>query len=148
MTDLLNGFAIDPGSGVERDDRALKASRDTTGGALSVFELIVEGGPSLHVHEREHESFYVLEGELAVRCGEDTFRAPAGSFVFLPIGRPHRFWSTGGSARVLLIAVPAGIEAYFHEMAQAANDEARRGIARKYGIRHLEGALAVQQEGD
>ena len=43
----------------------------------------VEAGPPLHVHDREDECFYVLDGELSIRCGSDVFDAPAGSFVFL-----------------------------------------------------------------
>ena len=43
-----------------------------------------EAGPPLHVHDREDECCYVLDGELSIRCGTDTFDAPAGSFVFLP----------------------------------------------------------------
>ena len=106
----LTGFATAPGSGVVANDASLKASRDSTDGALSVFEISVEGGPPLHIHDHEHESFYVLEGELSVICGDDQFEVRTGSFVFMPRGRAHRFWSTHGSARVLLIAVPGGIE--------------------------------------
>jgi len=136
VTQLLKGFAVDPGSAIVANATRLKASRDSTGAALSVFELTVEGGPSLHVHEHEHESFYVLEGQLGVLCGDDTFHAPAGSFVFLPSGRAHRFWSTNGSARVLLIVVPGGIEDYFREISAAGTDAERRSIASKYGIHH------------
>jgi mannose-6-phosphate isomerase-like protein (cupin superfamily) len=90
MTDFLAGYVVPPRAGLT-DDPGLKASQHSTGGALSVFETTVEGGPPLHVHDREDECFYVLDGELTVRCGGDAFDAPAGSFVFLPRGRPHRF---------------------------------------------------------
>jgi mannose-6-phosphate isomerase-like protein (cupin superfamily) len=59
-----------------------------------------------HVHDREDECFYVLDGELSIRCGGEAFDAAAASFVFLPRGRPHRFWAAGTPARLLLIAVP------------------------------------------
>ena len=90
MTDFLAGYVVPPGAGVT-DEPGLKASRGSTGGALSVVETRIDAGPPLHVHDREDECFYVLDGELSVRCGGDTFDAPAGSFVFLPRGRPHRF---------------------------------------------------------
>jgi mannose-6-phosphate isomerase-like protein (cupin superfamily) len=129
----LKGFATGPGAGLTTDDTTLKASRDSTNGALSVFEITVMEGPPLHAHDHEHESFYVLEGELSVVCGDDRFSAPPGSFVFMPRGRAHRFWSTNGSARVLLIAVPGGIEDYFREL-HAAHETERGVVQAKYGI--------------
>jgi mannose-6-phosphate isomerase-like protein (cupin superfamily) len=47
--------------------RALKASQRPTGGALNVFETSIEDGPPLHVHDREDECFYVLDGKHAIR---------------------------------------------------------------------------------
>jgi mannose-6-phosphate isomerase-like protein (cupin superfamily) len=129
----LKGFATGPGAGLTTDDTTLKASRDSTNGALSVFEITVTEGPPLHAHDHEHESFYVLEGELSVICGDDHFEVRTGSFVFMPRGRAHRFWSTNGSARVLLIAVPGGIEDYFQEL-HAAQETERGAVQAKYGI--------------
>ena len=112
----------------------MKASQHSTGGALSVFETTVEGGPPLHVHDREDECFYVLDGELSVRCGGDVFDAPAGSFVFLPRGRPHRFWTRDKPARLLLIAVPGGIEDYFSQINNASDEAELHRIGALYGI--------------
>jgi mannose-6-phosphate isomerase-like protein (cupin superfamily) len=61
------------------------------GGALTVIEISIGAGPPLHVHDREDECFYVMDGELSIHCGGDAYDATAGSFVFLPPGRPHRF---------------------------------------------------------
>jgi uncharacterized cupin superfamily protein len=47
------------------------------GGALSVFETTIGAGPPLHVHDREDECIYVLDGELSVLCGGDAFDATA-----------------------------------------------------------------------
>jgi len=102
---------------------------------LSVFETTVEAGPPLHVHDREDECFYVLDGELSIRCGSDVFDAPAGSFVFLPRGRAHRFRARDKSARLLLIAVPGGIEDYFGQINNASGDVERHRIGELYGIR-------------
>jgi mannose-6-phosphate isomerase-like protein (cupin superfamily) len=135
MTDLLAGYVVPPGAGVT-DDPGLKASRLSTGGALSVFETRIDAGPPLHVHDREDECFYVLDGELTVRCGDDTFGAPAGSFVFLPRGRPHQFRSTADrSARLLLITVPGGIEDYFGQINNASGDAELHRIGELHGIR-------------
>ena len=62
------------------------------------------------------------DGELSIRCGRDVFDAPAGSFVFLPRGRPHRFWARDTSARLLLIVVPGGIEDYFGQINNASDE--------------------------
>jgi mannose-6-phosphate isomerase-like protein (cupin superfamily) len=134
MTDFPAGYVVPPGVGVTSDP-GLKASQQSTSGALSVFETTVEAGPPLHVHDREDECFYVLGGELSIRCGSDTFDAPAGSFVFLPRGRPHRFWARDEPAKVLLITVPGGIEHYFHQINNATTDEERHQIGEQYSIR-------------
>src|SRR5687768_5524700 len=64
----------------------------------NVYEL--ENPPGweipLHVHDDEDEVHYYLEGDVVVTCGEDTFKAEAGSLAFLPKGVPHalRFGET------------------------------------------------------
>jgi len=134
MTDFLAGYVVPAGTGLG-DDPDLKASRRSTRGALSVFETSIGVGPPLHVHDREDECFYVLDGELSVRCGDEGFSAAAGSFVFLPRGRPHRFWAAGQPARLLLIAVPAGIEDYFRQINAATSGAEQDQIGEHYGIR-------------
>jgi mannose-6-phosphate isomerase-like protein (cupin superfamily) len=134
MTDFLAGYVVPPGTGLAGDP-GLKASQRSTGGALSVFETTIGAGPPLHVHDREDECFYVLDGRLSVRCGTDTFDAPAGSFVFLPRGRPHRFSATGQPARLLLITAPGGIEDYFAQINNASTDDERDQIGTQYQIR-------------
>jgi mannose-6-phosphate isomerase-like protein (cupin superfamily) len=134
MTDFLAGYVLPPGAGVA-DDPGVKASQHSTGGALSVFETMIEAGPPLHVHDREDECFYVLDGELSVRCGGDTFDAATGSFVFLPRGRPHRFHARERPARLLLIAVPGGIEDYFRQINNATTNEEFDQIGEQYAIR-------------
>ena len=138
VTEFLAAYVIPAGAGLAGEP-GLKASGHSTGGNLSVFETSIAAGPPLHVHDREDECYYVLDGELSVRCGTDAFDATAGSFVFLPRGRPHRFWATGQPARLLLIAVPGGIEDYFREINTAATDDERRQIGERHGIRVVPG---------
>jgi mannose-6-phosphate isomerase-like protein (cupin superfamily) len=134
MTDFLRGYVTAASTGLAADP-GLKASGLSTGGALSVFETSIGAGPPLHVHDRDDECFYVLDGSLSVRCGGERFDAGAGSFVYLPRGRPHRFWAEGPAARLLLIAVPGGIENYFSEINAASSTEERTEIGERYGIR-------------
>ena len=56
----------------------------------------------LHVHHDVDDSFYLLRGQLAVRCGEDTFVASAGDYVCLPKGVPHALSNVGDQEAVLL----------------------------------------------
>ena len=75
-------------------------------------------GPS-HVHEREDEYSYVLEGEVGFEVGDDVFKAGAGQLVAKPRGIWHAFWNAGDQpARVLEVISPAGFEHYFAELAQ------------------------------
>src|SRR5580765_7412093 len=70
-----------------------KATAATTNGALDVAEQVVPAGfaTPLHVHHREDECFYILEGAVAFRLGADTFVAQSGSFVRLPRDIAHAF---------------------------------------------------------
>jgi mannose-6-phosphate isomerase-like protein (cupin superfamily) len=104
----------------------LKATSETTGGAYALMEAVAPAGsgPPLHVHHREDESFWVLEGRLTVRCGEDTFTAGPGSYVFLPRDVPHTFAVEGGvPARILSMATPGGLEGYFVTVGRPAETD-------------------------
>jgi len=92
-----------------------------TGGALTAFENVIApgDGPPLHAHDRERESWYVLEGTLRFKLGEELRAAPAGSFVHVPPGMPHCFQNVGeGPARILVLFSPAGMESFFDRFAE------------------------------
>jgi len=94
----------------------IKATAETTGGAFGLVESLIAPGfsPPLHVHHREDESFWVLEGEVTMRCGDKTFRAGPGSFVFLPRDVPHSFVVEGDApVRMLTLLTPGGGEGVF-----------------------------------
>ena len=62
-----------------------KATAEGTGGAYSLLEVVVAGeGPPQHIHKAEEEAFYVLEGEVNIKIGEQTIRGTVGSFVLIP----------------------------------------------------------------
>lgn len=64
-------------------------------------------GPGPHFHTAHVDSFYVLSGELEFRLGDNTVRAPAGTFVLVPAGTVHAFTNPGpGSARFLNVHAP------------------------------------------
>ncbi|PBD10409.1 cupin, partial [Mycobacterium avium subsp. hominissuis] len=83
---------------------------------MAEFFVPPGGGPPPHLHEREYEGFYILEGELTFYVGANRTRvdATAGDFVAAPLGVIHQFKNeTAYPARTFVIAAPAGVESYF-----------------------------------
>jgi mannose-6-phosphate isomerase-like protein (cupin superfamily) len=100
----------------------VKATAETTGGAFGLLESWVAAGssPPLHVHHREDESFWVLEGRVLFRCGDTELAAGPGSFVFAPRGVPHTFLVEGDEdAHLLTLLTPGGGERFFVEAGRA-----------------------------
>ena len=95
----------------------LKAHRGSTGGALGLVEARFPAGfgPPLHVHHREDEALYVLDGQLRCRRGDTEFTAGPGELIFGPRELPHTFKAGPGGARALVLMTPAGLEQMFQE---------------------------------
>ena len=95
----------------------MKARAEDTGGAIGLVEgSFYQGfGPPLHIHWREDEAFYVLEGEIRVRQGDDEFVAGPGTWVWGPRGVPHAFKVESEKARALILVTPGGFERMFEE---------------------------------
>jgi quercetin dioxygenase-like cupin family protein len=100
----------------------VKASSETTDGRVAVIEhLAPQGaGSPLHVHRREDEWFYVLEGALTFWVGGEVIEAPAGSFVYGPRDVPHTFIVSSAQARFLLVTEPAGFERFMRGLSEPA----------------------------
>jgi mannose-6-phosphate isomerase-like protein (cupin superfamily) len=142
-------FALEPEAGerlVFGDITILvRASADSTRGAFSLFEeLAPMADTPPHVHEREDELFYVLEGEHVYRVGEEEFRMGPGGVVFAPRGVPHsQRRVVPGEGRQLVLTSPGGFEGFFRDLA-AAHDAGDLGpdayarASRKYGITWLD----------
>jgi quercetin dioxygenase-like cupin family protein len=87
------------------------ATSETTGGQYALWHAIVApgGGPPPHIHRREDEAFYVLEGSLTFFTGGQRQVRGPGSFLSLPRGSEHSFKNeTDQPARALLHVAPAG----------------------------------------
>src|SRR5437867_9188857 len=84
--------------------RFLAVSEDTNG-RYALWEAFVSpgGGPPPHVHSREEEGFYILEGEITFTIGNQRLVASAGTFANMPVGTPHSFKNESSTA-----VVPAG----------------------------------------
>lgn len=94
----------------------LKATRESTGGAFGLVESWIAPGssPPLHVHRREDESFFVIEGVLRFRVGDEEAVLGPGGFVFAPRNIPHTFVVESETpAHVLTLLTPGGGERFF-----------------------------------
>jgi quercetin dioxygenase-like cupin family protein len=136
--------------GVVGDVYRFLATGEETFGRYALWEAIVPpgGGPPPHIHSREEEGFYVLEGEITIQVGEDRFVATPGTFANMPVGSLHSFKNESGKpARMLISVVPAGLEKMFFEIGQPveqgattaspppkADFEKLLAIAPRYGI--------------
>jgi quercetin dioxygenase-like cupin family protein len=100
----------------------VKASSETSGGGVAVLEHLAGrgAGSPLHVHHREDEWFYVLDGELTLWIGGQVIGAPAGSFVYGPREIPHTFTVSSEQARFLLVTEPAGFEGMLRILGEPA----------------------------
>jgi mannose-6-phosphate isomerase-like protein (cupin superfamily) len=96
----------------------IMARTPETGGALTVMEIVspAKDGPAVHVHSREDEIWYVLEGEYRFRAGDAKFRVSAGGMAFGPRGVPHGFQNVGDEpGKLLIITTPSGLERFFED---------------------------------
>jgi mannose-6-phosphate isomerase-like protein (cupin superfamily) len=100
----------------------IKVTTEQTGGLLSIIE-ITEGPNAeapLHVHYREDEAFWILEGEVTFEVDDDIILARAGDFVFGPRDIPHRYTVGPNGCRMLFITTPGGFENLVREMSVPA----------------------------
>jgi quercetin dioxygenase-like cupin family protein len=116
-----------------------KLRPEQSGGRQTAFEMrIAPGeGPPLHKHANEDETFYVIEGRLRFKLGEEIGQASEGSFVFVPRGTQHCFQNVGSEmARILVSFTPSGMEGFFDRFAQLeeADPEAFARLGREVGM--------------
>ena len=102
---------------------AIRLREESTGGRLGMIEQVVPAGfpgPALHVHPEFDETFYVIEGSLVFRVGEETQTAGPGTVAFVPRGTPHTFANPDDApARTLVLFNPGGFERYFEAIVAA-----------------------------
>lgn len=113
---ILQPTADRPSYWVADHRMTLLISGEQTNHAYSLLELYIVpgGGPPPHIHHREDETFYVLDGDITIVAGEQTVRAGAGTCVHIPSGTVHTFKNEDeGPGRMLIMYAPAGFEHYF-----------------------------------
>ena len=129
-TTQLSGYTLPAGEGeriwIVGDTMTLKATSERTDGSLVLLENLTapDGGPPPHIHEREDEFFYVLDGAFEIRIGDATHAVGPGGFAFVPRGTVHCFRNTTEApARILVGFTPGAIDGFFREAGLPAIDD-------------------------
>lgn len=106
----------------------IKATGDDTAQSFFLSETTIDPGfpgPPPHRHESLHDMFYVLDGILTMRLGDETHQLEPGTFVCVPPGTIHTFSNRSDApVRFLNFNTPAGWENYMRELGEAAKAEA------------------------
>lgn len=116
---LLRSPGQGPTVAVVGDVYRFLATGEETNGKYAMWEAWVPpgGGPPPHIHEREEEAFYVLEGEITFHIGDERVVATQGMFANMPVGKAHAFKNESDHpARMLISVSPAGLEKMFMEV--------------------------------
>jgi uncharacterized cupin superfamily protein len=120
----LESFIFAPGAGQKLSlhgstVRVLSTAATSIGASTFEFLALPGWDTGSHVHTSIEEQFYVIEGEMELRAGNERITGGPGTFVSVPRGVAHAFANRGDSpARMLLIATPPGHERYFAELAE------------------------------
>jgi quercetin dioxygenase-like cupin family protein len=123
------------------------ASTNDTNGVLGAVEVSGPGGavPPLHVHRREDEAFYVLDGDYSIFIGDDVITASPGNWIWGPRGVPHGYQVHSERGRHLSLVMPGGFEGFFEEVSAIATPDADprsemsrlSAVAARYGVEFL-----------
>ena len=127
-----------------RQTISLLASADDTNGVLGALEVAGPKGfaPPLHVHHREDEAFYVLEGEYSVFVGDAVIPTPAGTWVWGPRDVPHGYRVRSDHGRHLSLVTPGGFEGFSRRSRRSRHRTPTPGagtaeiaaVAARYGV--------------
>jgi len=99
----------------------IRVSAEDSGGAMTVLEEVEPMSDTpLHVHSREDELFYVVEGEHIFQRANEEFRLGPGEAIFCPRRIPHSQRRVEpGVGRELVVLTPGGFEQFFRDLAEA-----------------------------
>ena len=116
---------------------------EQTAGAFSMTEYLSKPGnePPAHVHDREDEFLYVLEGGIDAYVGKEVFSAGQNEGVYLPKFIPHTFRIHTPRLRMLIWMSPGGLEGYFRDMSEPARSLGLPEHQANYGEVDMDHAL-------
>lgn len=100
----------------------IKVTAAETGGQMSIIDVTGPPGDEApwHVHHREDEGFWLLEGSATFEVGETAIEAQAGDYLFAPRDIPHRYAVGADGCRMLFIMTPGGFEEMVIAMSEPA----------------------------
>jgi mannose-6-phosphate isomerase-like protein (cupin superfamily) len=110
-----------------------KVSSQDTKGAMCIFEFTGTGGGPRHLHHKQDEWIYVIDGELDFVVGPERLRLTAGESIFIPRKTPH-LWTcmSGRPAKIINVYQPAGkMEEFFREVSTFKNLPTREDVINK-----------------
>ncbi|HMO53181.1 MAG TPA: cupin domain-containing protein [Tepidiformaceae bacterium] len=109
-------------------------------GAIAVVEHILPPrvlAVPFHIHTREDELSFVLEGRVGAQLGHEVLHGAPGDLIVKPRGQWHTFWNAGDSpARILELILPGGLEEAFrqiHFRPELADPEQLAALAASFG---------------
>ncbi len=126
----------------------IKATAADTGGRMTIIEITEPPGAEgpLHVHHREDEAFWILEGSVTLQVGDTTIEAGSGDYAMGPRDIPHKYTVGDAGCRMLFVCIPGGFEGLVRDMSVPAESrtlpppsdeepdmERIAGIGEKYG---------------
>jgi quercetin dioxygenase-like cupin family protein len=132
----------------------IKATGADTGGRMALLDITEPPGAEAprHVHHKEDEGFWVLDGEVTFDVGGTTIAATKGDYAFGPRDVPHSYRVGPSGCRMLFIVTPAGFENLVREMSVPAAErtlppspqeppdiEGLGDLVRRYGCEILDG---------
>ena len=118
----------------------LIATATATGGRYTVIEQVTPPGwgPPRHIHSREDEIFYILDGSYELHVGDERQTISAGASAILPRNIPHGFRNVASTpGRLVFVITPGGLEEYFLAVAKcspAPNPQQLVELARPFGL--------------
>jgi mannose-6-phosphate isomerase-like protein (cupin superfamily) len=104
-----------------------KVTGKQTNGVFTVIEQIIkpQSGPPPHIHHREDEVFYVIDGKFSFLNGDKQDVFDAGATIYVPKGTLHTFQNIDKQpGRLLVLITPAGLEEFFYAIGTPAADMA------------------------
>ena len=119
-----------------------------TGGRFALMEYTAKPGnePPPHLHEREDETLYILEGEIEAYQGDEVLRLAPGDCLFTPMGTAHSWYILTPNLRMLIMVAPPFSDRYFREMARPTDDMSLPSDQRTYAQSSPEHAIAVGEK--
>lgn len=148
MTDLDRAYILRPGETVLPEDKneymRVLVGGEQSRGNYAFLNYVMNHDAVPHIHEREDESVYVIDGEITLRIGPETHELGPGDFAFMPQGVPHAITLRTPTWTGFSISAPGGVfdniirdRSAARTRGEALDEEALWKIRERYGMRRV-----------